>query len=771
MWVCCTILSATTLAGDWEPQLDAGVRARASGNIYESVSMLEQAVKDAPDQAARVRAMTQLGLSLVQAGRLADADKILQTAYDESTHRARISLALALGNLAVAERDPQRASAYYREVLAASDDGSFEHNAKVAAQLNLARFQSGREQLETLEDLYPRVAATEGVSHRARAFFSLGEQASEALEAARSAALTALAQSTTDSGTALRLVPRTPQLDRVLRLSYLSLRNAADLAQQAGDGALRVEASDALAQLYETQGRYAEAQQINRQASAIADGLALGQVEALQVRLDWRNGRLDQRLGNDSLALAAYLRAAHHLEAIRQDLPIEDEAGQSTYQTLLKPIFVNLLDLMLKDLDGLAAGEQPARMTSVLDAIELTHQAEMQDYLGDRCAVESIRGGSSAPLEAGVAVIYTLVLKDRLEVIVRTREGLMHHAAPVTAAALNAEIATFRKQLLDTNSSAFLATAQRLYGWLIEPFATRMATSGIRELVIVPDGFLRLIPFAALHDGREFLAQHYIVSTVTGLTMTATSARRNAQVVSLLAGLSEPGPVVDQLLSMGFTGEPAADTGARAVVVPAQAPESRPAGELSADEAALRRELLLPAVETEIQELRPFGRNVSLLNADFTVARFQREVRTGRYSVIHIATHGFFGDSAQQSFLLAFDNIIRIDDLQNLISGNEAQSSGIELLTLSACDTATGDDRAPLGFAGAAIKARARSVVGTLWAASDAAAEQFMAAFYAGLAQQGKAEALTQAQRALIRSPQFSHPYYWAPIVLIGDWN
>jgi CHAT domain-containing protein len=162
---------------------------------------------------------------------------------------------------------------------------------------------------------------------------------------------------------------------------------------------------------------------------------------------------------------------------------------------------------------------------------------------------------------------------------------------------------------------------------------------------------------------------------------------------------------------------------------------------------------------------------VSLLNSEFTVARFQSEVRTGRYSVIHVATHGFFGDSARDSFLLAFDNIIHMDDLQNLISDNGSQNGAIELLTLSACDTATGDERAPLGFAGAAIRARARSVVGTLWAVSDAAAEQFMTTFYAALALQGKADALTQAQRALIRSPQFSHPYYWAPMVLIGDWN
>ena len=721
--------------------------------------------------------MTQLGLSLLQAGRLADAENTLQAAYDGSTGPARISIALALGNVAAAEHDPQRASAYYREVLAAPADSAPVQDAQIAAQLNLARLQPLRERIETLEDLYPRVAAIGNPVHRARALFSLGQQASEAVESAPIAtpiAPTAPGAPAAAAGAAgLAVVPflRPARLDQMRRLSYESLSKAADLAQQSGDLAIRAEAFDALAQLYESQGRLAEALQINADAAVLAARLELGRAEALLVKLDWRAGRLNQRLGDDSLALASYMHAARHLEAIRQDLPIEDAAGQSTYQSLLKPIYVNLLDLMLRNFDALAADQQPARLASVLDAIELTHQAEMQDYLGDRCSVESIPGGAGAAIQPGVAIIYTLVLNDRLEVIVRTGDALLHHAAPVPAAMLTAEIATFRRQLLDVGSKAYLATARKLYGWLLEPFETQLAKSGVRELVIVPDGYLRLIPFAALHDGREFIAQRYVLSSVTGLSMTATSARSGAQPATLLAGLSEPGPVVDKLLSMGFTGEPAADRGIRAAVIPAPQPGSMPTGTLAANESALRSELVLPAVETEIRQLRPYGRSVSLLNGEFTVARFQSEVRTGRYSVIHVATHGFFGDSARESFLLAFDNIIHMDDLQNLISDNGTHNGAIELLTLSACDTATGDERAPLGFAGAAIRARARSVVGTLWAVSDDAAQQFMTTFYAALAQQGKADALTQAQRALILSPRFSPPYYWAPIVLIGDWN
>jgi CHAT domain-containing protein len=173
----------------------------------------------------------------------------------------------------------------------------------------------------------------------------------------------------------------------------------------------------------------------------------------------------------------------------------------------------------------------------------------------------------------------------------------------------------------------------------------------------------------------------------------------------------------------------------------------------------------------EVRELAGHTRGRSLLDAQFTVARFAEAVHSGDYAVVHVASHGFFGASLADSFLLAYDDVIRMGELQRLLAVNEAQQPGIELLTLSACDTATGDDRAPLGFAGAGIKARARSVVGSLWAVSDEATQHFMDQFYAGLAHSGKAEAFTRAQRALLESPSFAHPYYWAPFVLTGDWD
>ncbi len=736
--------------------------------------MLEGVTASAPDSAARLRGTRELALSLVQAGRLKDADHLLEAAREAakavpgaSADPEHAAINLALGNVAAAEHEGRRAIELYAEVVTAVRRDGVAADLGVVARLNLLRLRVPRADFEALKWVYPQVAAMRDPSARAQAFFNLGTQAAVALEVAEGI------RRAEEVGTAS---PAELRAELALQLTYRCLSNAAELAKRTGDAPLEVETTDALAQLYESQGRFADAMRLTRSGVALAERLDPGQVEALLVRLEWRAGRLQHRLGDDTAALASYLRAAQHLEAIRHDLPIEDEDGESTYQTLLKPIYLNLLDLMLKNVDGLQGAEQPARLGSVLDALELTHQAEMQDYLGDRCSIDAIKQRADAPLGAGVAILYTLVLEDRLEVVVRSNAGIAHHAVPIAGSQLEDQVKQFRRELADTSSSRYLETAQRFYRWFVGPFEEELSKWGVHELVVVPDGTLRLVPFAVLHDGRRFVAERYAVSTVTGLTMTEAGTGRESQTLSLLAGLSSPGPVVNTLMTMGFMESSASGRAAarRAVAqsrgTAAPSPSAQPGAD-SASAVALREELALPGVKTEIDELAALGKSKPLMNDDFTVARFESEVATGHYRLIHVASHGFFGDSAQDSFLLAYDDVIRMDDLQRVIADTGTQGGTIDLLTLSACETAEGNDRAPLGFAGAAIRARARSVVGTLWPVSDEAASQFMESFYSSMRQHGKAEAFAAAQRSLIGSPRFSHPFYWAPLVLIGNWN
>src|SRR5205807_708976 len=136
------------------------------------------------------------------------------------------------------------------------------------------------------------------------------------------------------------------------------------------------------------------------------------------------------------------------------------------------------------------------------------------------------------------------------------------------------------------------------------------------------------------------------------------------------------------------------------------------------------------------------------------------------------ASHGQFGADPKHTFLVAYDGQLNMDEVEAGIKYSEHREKALELLVLSACETATGDDRAALGLAGVALKAGARSALASLWYVSDEAAGELVVDFYRAL-QSGtasKARALQSAQRKLLASYRYAHPAYWAPFLLIGNW-
>ena len=145
----------------------------------------------------------------------------------------------------------------------------------------------------------------------------------------------------------------------------------------------------------------------------------------------------------------------------------------------------------------------------------------------------------------------------------------------------------------------------------------------------------------------------------------------------------------------------------------------------------------LPNVEREVAAVHDIEGGQELLNDSFSRARFEAELRRVPYNIVHIASHGQFGNDPSQTFVLAFDGQLTMDDLERDIKFGERRDKALELLILSACETASGDDRAALGLAGVALKAGARSALATLWYISDKASGELVVNFYRGL-QSGK---------------------------------
>jgi CHAT domain-containing protein len=260
------------------------------------------------------------------------------------------------------------------------------------------------------------------------------------------------------------------------------------------------------------------------------------------------------------------------------------------------------------------------------------------------------------------------------------------------------------------------------------------------------------VPFSALYSGKEFVVEHYGVVTLPSLRLLNLD-KKNHEIHTahaLLAGLSKPdGASIDQL--------------------PKNIVDGISADKM--DRKMLVDELSLPSVEKEINALGTKDKSTTLINNDFTVSKFNSDIQSGDYDKVHIASHGYFGKNARESFIMSYDKNISLLDFKSTLEATNLKKQPIELLTLSACKTAEGDDRMLLGFSGLALKSNVLSAVGSLWSIHDEATMEFMKLFYEGMGRSlNKAQAMREAQISMLKNKKFKHPFFWAPFILIGNW-
>jgi tetratricopeptide (TPR) repeat protein len=710
----------------WVAAMQRGIEARAAGALLESIDRLTVARNSATSQNDRLLASAALGASFLQAQRLQEAEQALGEAYAGMGGVDKGRVANDLGNLAFARKDSVRALKFYEQ---ARTLGHPQAELHLVASLNVVRLSSKQDRAALLGDLLPHISQVPDRAVRARLLLNLAQQSSELDRSGLARAYDAYMQAIRDG--------ESVQAQRIV-----------------------VEALDALAQLYEVENRFDDAQTLNQRALKTAANAPVALVQDILIRLEWRQSRLLKATGRLDDALAAMQRAATHLEVLRQDLPIEVEGGTTSFASLLRPIYVGLADLILLRQSSSDVGHRQAAAMDAISILELSRQAELQDYLGERCSVLSATGGNQ-PVPAGTAVLYPLVLEDRIELLVKWSGGASYRTVKTSAATLKRLSADMADGLRSYDNDDFLSPAQQLYNLLVLPVEGDLDAAQTNTLIIASEGFLRPIPFAALHDGQKFLIEKFALATVTGMSMTDQTLSDRKSLSSLLVGLAEPGTAVDKLEPSKFMG------------VAQVAKANLRSLNLADSKTVVRDALRLPGVTDEMRSLGQILSGARLLNDEFSVDRFSTEASTGNYRILHIASHGIFGGDASSSFILASDDVLSMNGLQSILRSDNLKRSPIELLTLSACETAEGNDRAPLGFSGAAIKARARSVLGTLWPVVDDAAQKVMTRFYGEFVgnQAGKAAALRQAQVALLIEPATNHPFYWAPFTLVGNWQ
>jgi CHAT domain-containing protein len=317
----------------------------------------------------------------------------------------------------------------------------------------------------------------------------------------------------------------------------------------------------------------------------------------------------------------------------------------------------------------------------------------------------------------------------------------------------------FRREISDprnVRSTSYLTSAQQLHQWIIAPLLPDLQAHQIKTLIFCLDKGFRAFPVAALHDGQKFLVENYSLALIPSFSLTDT---RYATVRG------------SQLLGMGISES-----------IQGQAP--------------------LPIVAIEVPTLtQKIWQGQSVLNQNMTIANLKSLTASQRFKIIHLATHGEFKPGhASTSYLQFWDAKLNINQLREIALQAKWNRQPIDLLVLSACQTALGDPEAELGFAGLAVNTGAKAALGSLWYVSDEGALGLMSKFYEQLKiTRTKAEAFRQAQLVLLRGRaqvvngeltlpnqssialpkkatssdtiNLSHPYYWSAFVLVGNWN
>ncbi len=532
-----------------------------------------------------------------------------------------------------------------------------------------------------------------------------------------------------------RLFYEAPAHENALRRRAMELdADAARMAMALGDERALSWALGHQGELYEFERKLPEALALTRRALAISQRLQAA--DSLH-RWQAQSGRILAKQGDRDGAIEAYRRALVTLETIRNDMAIRygnPNAG-SSYRKAVGAVYYELSDLLLQRADGLKDAELQVVLREARDTAESLKSAELEDYFQDDC-VNLLRSKQRGVenLSKTAAVLYILPLEKRTELLLSlpANDGkpgrIERFKAAISDADLTDKVRSFRVNLENRTTSEFIEQAQQLHALLISPVEASLKSNGIDTLVFVPDGSLRTIPMAALHDGTKFLIEKYAVAVTPGLELMEAGPK----------GLRAPRMMINALTD-GVQNFPP-----------------------------------LPAVQQEVERLGAlYPQHEQLMNAEFVKARVTEKFSGEPFTVVHIASHGEIKADVRQSFVLTHSDKLTLDDLERLIRPGQLADKPLELLTLSACQTAAGDDRAALGLGGVAVKAGARAAFATLWCVNDRASAELVADFYTGLCAPGgntKAIALQNAQRRLLAEPRYAHPCFWAPYLIIGNW-
>lgn len=495
------------------------------------------------------------------------------------------------------------------------------------------------------------------------------------------------------------------------------------MAQLLGDKRAEVYAIGNLGKIYERTQQWAIAQKLTEQALQISQALNASELTYLW---QWQLGRIFAQQFQREKAIKAYFSAVEILQTLSQDFTANTEF-RFTFQQDIDLVYREFISLLLSPNTQGEISQVDLKIAR--EQIESLQIEELNNFFRAVCLTTN--SSEIDQLDPDAAVIYPIILRDRLAVILSLpNQPLQVFNTPLEPQKLKDAIANLRYTLVIRSRRDFFTPSQEIYDWLLRPLEKTLTNQkNLKTLVFVLDGVLKNIPMAALHDRKRFLIEKYRVSITPSLRLLTPQQNQQKSTKTLLAGISQNSE------KLGFTP--------------------------------------LNYVKKELDAIQFQVPSETLLNESFTPENLAKSITYKFFPIVHLATHGRFSSQLQDTFIVTCNKLLDINELASILkSSNPSGNRGIDLLVLSACETAAGDERAALGLAGMAVRSGAKSTIATLWSVNDEATAKLMEKLYQQLARQKvtKSEALQQAQLALLKDKWYQHPFYWAPYIFVGNW-
>ncbi|MBF0452286.1 MAG: CHAT domain-containing protein [Candidatus Magnetomorum sp.] len=444
----------------------------------------------------------------------------------------------------------------------------------------------------------------------------------------------------------------------------------------------------------------------------------------LSIRIACYQALARQYLKNKELSKANenYEKTIHLLTPLCKAFYSNQKISLQTFQTRIRPLYEEYLQFLFDclTLEKNIINDQVFQQ-KIINTLETLKYVEMNDFYQDDCIRRNNRR-SFHKVSENVAVLYYVVLPEAFYIVVSTSDAMPFICQKISRNQLTDFVRKLRSRL-NPGSNRYKYYARKLYQWLIAPVELYLKES-VDTLLIVPDRILSLLPFSVLLKNEKFLIENYALGILPSLTMTSVEA--------------DSAPVDHEILFGGLS-----------------------------QKSGIKGNL--PAIISEIKYLERLPCQI-LLNDTFTYTHLLDAFQNKPYSIIHIATHGFFNKDGTTELLTGDDSSISLDDIFKLLQVNRFRKKPIELLILNTCHSAIGDERVAQGLAGVAVRSGVKSALASLWYIEDESAPQLINHFYDMLyARQTKIKALQSAQRQMMTDHKYKHPAFWAPYLLVGN--